>query len=237
MYVVLFNDLLSSSALRLLISGFHLVNNRINKVIGIGMSKTGTSTLGICLEFLGFGPHKGFDSNLTEQVKRGDIANAIEVAKPAGFLEDSPWFFLYEELDRVYPDSKFILTLRKSSDAHAHSNWQHTLRYGQRELSEKEERIAITRKRYESHNSAVRSYFADRPEDLLEICWEKNEGWEKLCPFLGVDIPLVPIPHANAKPSKVAVPLAKLLKRKKVYVARMKIEQVARKLSTAKPKN
>ena len=208
-----------------------MLNTRINKVIGVGLSKTGTSTLAICLEFLGFGPHQGFDRGLTGQVKKGNVAESLRLAEPAGFLEDSPWFSLFEELDHSYPNSKFILTLRKSSEAHARSNWQHTLRKGQRSEQEMEQRTAITKQRYEAHNSAVRKYFANRPDDLLEVCWEQGDGWQKLCPFLGVDVPLVPFPHANAKPKNAVAPLVKLIKRKRIYVARMKCDEKMRRIA------
>ena len=51
--------------------------------------------------------------------------------------------------------------------------------------------------RYRRHADEVRAYFQNRPQDLLEISWEKGEGWEKLCPFLGVPIPDTPFPHAG----------------------------------------
>jgi hypothetical protein len=53
------------------------------------------------------------------------------------------------------------------------------------------------RQRYIQHNEEVRAYFRNRPNDFLEICWEKGDGWEKLAPFLGKPIPAEPIPHAN----------------------------------------
>lgn len=210
------------------------LNTNLNKVIGVGMAKTGTSTLAICLEFLGFGPHQGFDAELSRQVKTGNIAESLKTAEPAGFLEDSPWLSLYKELDAAHSNSKFILTLRKSSEAHAISNWQHTLRKGQRFECEKEERIAITKQRYEAHNQAVRDYFANRPNDLLEVCWELGDGWDKICPFLGVEMPLIPFPHVNAKPKNVAAPIVKILNRKKIYIARMRWNQKLRLISNSR---
>jgi len=208
------------------------MNTKINKVVGVGLSKTGTSTLDLCLEFLGFGPHQGFDELLREQVRNGDISAAMEKVKLAGYVEDAPWFELYKQIDEAYPNSKFILTLRKSSDAHAVSNWHHNFRRGLRDESEKDANMAKTKNRYEYHNAAVRDYFANRPNDILEVCWENNDGWEAICPFLGVDIPLIPFPHANAKPKNAASPITKLLKRKKIYVARMRYEQFIRRHMT-----
>jgi hypothetical protein len=43
----------------------------------------------------------------------------------------------------------------------------------------------------------VRQHFAQYPAQFLDVCWEKGDGWEKLCRFLGRDIPEGPFPHAN----------------------------------------
>ena len=42
---------------------------------------------------------------------------------------------------------------------------------------------------YEQHRDAAMRYFADRPDDLLVMDITAGDGWEKLCPFLGVDVP------------------------------------------------
>jgi hypothetical protein len=51
--------------------------------------------------------------------------------------------------------------------------------------------------RYEAHNDEVLAYFADRPGDLLVLRVTEGEGWETLCPFLGLPEPQTPFPHAN----------------------------------------
>ena len=50
---------------------------------------------------------------------------------------------------------------------------------------------------YERHNREVQEYFAKRPDDLLIIDLPNDDGWSRLCPFLGHDIPNEPFPHAN----------------------------------------
>ena len=45
------------------------------------------------------------------------------------------------------------------------------------------------------HERRVRAYFADRPDDLLVIDISAGEGWEALCPFLGVPVPDKPFPR------------------------------------------
>jgi hypothetical protein len=43
----------------------------------------------------------------------------------------------------------------------------------------------------------VRAYFAGRPDDLLEVCWEAGDGWKELASFLGQPVPALPFPHLN----------------------------------------
>jgi hypothetical protein len=46
----------------------------------------------------------------------------------------------------------------------------------------------------------VKEYFRDRPDDLLVMNICAGEGWEKLCPFLGLAIPKVKFPHEFKTP-------------------------------------
>ncbi len=52
-------------------------------------------------------------------------------------------------------------------------------------------------KRYNDHNKEVVEYFKDRPNDFLIMDFSNGDGWEKLCPFLGCDIPKIDFPHVN----------------------------------------
>jgi hypothetical protein len=54
------------------------------------------------------------------------------------------------------------------------------------------------RRSYEAHAEAVRQYFADRPDDLLEMDITAGDGWDVLCPFLGMPSPTIPFPHVNS---------------------------------------
>jgi hypothetical protein len=57
----------------------------------------------------------------------------------------------------------------------------------------------LYRKRFREHNERVR---ADVPASrLLVMDVTAGEGWDRLCPFLGVPVPATPFPHANAAPS------------------------------------
>lgn len=52
---------------------------------------------------------------------------------------------------------------------------------------------------YHRHHADVRRYFADRPDDLLEMRIAEGDGWEKLCPFLGVEVPDGEFPRTNER--------------------------------------
>jgi hypothetical protein len=171
----------------------------INKVIVVGMSKTGTTTMGKCLEVLGFNPHQGHDRRLKKFLAAGGSSAAV-VAEAAKYrsLEDSPWYMVFRELDQQFPGSKFILTMRKDSLTHARSSWYHGVRAGYRRGEPTREYLAEKIRVYEAHNREVLDYFSGRPDDLLAFCLEDGEGWEKLCPFLGVGVPEIPLPHENA---------------------------------------
>ena len=56
--------------------------------------------------------------------------------------------------------------------------------------------------RYRRHNQAVRDHFRDRPDQLLEVCREKGDGWAQLCPFLGVPTPAIKFPVDNKTKNK-----------------------------------
>jgi hypothetical protein len=173
-------------------------SSEINRVVGVGMSKTGTTTLADCFEILGFTPHKGYDPTLRAARKKpGGVEKILKTAERYRSFEDSPWFHVYRELDQRFPGSKFILTVRRDSMTHAKSSWNHGVRGGTRRGASTEEYLQEKIRVYEQHNAGVREYFKDRPDDLLVICWENGDGWEKLCPFLGVPVPGVPIPHSN----------------------------------------
>jgi len=61
---------------------------------------------------------------------------------------------------------------------------------------------ALFKEAYLRHDQRVRSYFLNRPEDLLVLDLSQDNEWEPLCTFLGVDIPKEPFPHRNLTQGK-----------------------------------
>jgi Sulfotransferase domain len=121
----------------------------------------------------------------------------------------------FEFLDRKYPSSKFIYTVRhhdewlRSCKRHW-SKWHDNGRDMRPEVIELLRRLYGTvdfdadlfAEAYDRHEAKVLSYFRDRPDDLLtiDIC-SKGEGWEPLCSFLGQTVPDGAFPHENKRKS------------------------------------
>jgi hypothetical protein len=182
---------------------------RATKVVGIGLPKTGTTTLGACLRRFGF-KHRTFDMNLALQVKRNQLGPALREAAKFETFEDWPWFEIYRELDRTFPGSKFILTLRKDTATYVASLKGHHEREGIRKVDFVKPHwwdevhgvepaawdYEKSAQRYERHNREVLEYFADRVnKDLLIVCWENGDGWPELARFLNMRVPDEPFPH------------------------------------------
>lgn len=171
------------------------------KVIGIGLHKTGTSTLGDALIKLGY-KVVGARLDLTESLKKGHIKPAIQLAKRFDALQDVPWALLYKELDNAFPNSKFILTERNEDKwlnsilkHFGNRHWDmHEWIYGKGVAKGNE---IIYRNKYRNHNKEVKQYFNNRPNDLLVMSFENGDEWEKLCDFLNIPVPKTKFPHSN----------------------------------------
>ncbi len=180
------------------------------KVFGIGLNKTGTTSLGKALEILGFTNHMSCDLALTKRWAENDLESIFEVARKNNNFEDWPWPLVFTELFDEFNDAKFILTLRKSPEAWYKSLCDHALRTGPTEYRKliygylmphdfKDWHIGY----YERHNQSVIDFFSRyAPEKLLVVCWEKGDGWPDLCRFLNKEIPNEEFPFLNRHPSK-----------------------------------
>lgn len=173
------------------------------KIFCIGFHKTGTTSLEVALRKLGYRVTGSFGT------KDPDIASKVHELAYAmvdqfDAFEDSPWPILYRELDQRFPGSKFILTRRPTASwiqsmvkdfATTESPMRRWIYGDNAGCPAGNEDIYIAR--YERHNREVLEYFAARPHDLLIIDLPNDDGWSRLCPFLGHPIPNEPFPHAN----------------------------------------
>lgn len=161
------------------------------KIFGIGLSRTGTKSLHKALQMLGL--RSVHMPRSDAEIDGADAANDISIAGA------------YRQLDLKYPDSKFILTVREIE------GWLRSIEYHWRvhrknrtEFSDKI-RMALygtmafdaekLRAAYAKHVDGVMEYFKDREVLVMDI--PAGDGWEKLCPFLGQEIPREPFPHLH----------------------------------------
>lgn len=115
-------------------------------------------------------------------------------------------------LNETFPDAKFIYTVRDDMEAWLNSSANQWIKKSKQGWKAKTYTAShfmeiygtidydreMFREAYISHDIAIREYFKDASDDKFMI-WDitKGEGWDKLCPFLGVDVPTRPFPHQN----------------------------------------
>ena len=173
------------------------------KIFGIGMFKTGTTTLGRALSNLGFSVFNGpwttegeiycntWNPNLNhfKDYKK----SILEKVEAYDAFADYPFMYIYPLLDQWFPGSLFIYTERDPY-AVAHSDRAMWLRKGKPLFSIPPTRDFV--ERYDRHQHEVLKYFAGR-KDFLKVNWASGNGWEKLCDFLNCPVPNHPFPHRN----------------------------------------
>ncbi len=190
-------------------------------VIGAGLGRTGTKSLMEALEQLGFGPchhmRKVF-ADMPQQVPLWAAAARGEPEWPKifqGFASavDWPTASFYQELHAVYPDAKFILTLRSPENwvasysetirkLMAHKDqlpadmqvWQAMTTAVQKKsgiMSDLDEAGLL--RAFNAHNEAVKVAI---PASQLLI-YQVKDGWGPLCNFLNVAVPQGDFPRTN----------------------------------------
>jgi len=176
------------------------------KIFGIGLSKTGTSSLAQALQILGF---RTLDNMGASRYVAGDLSSIdLEKVEAHDALTDTPIPSFYRELDRRYPGSKFILTVREREGWLKSCMKQFSLRFAESQ-SEPNKRLFVDlygtnvfdaekfARGYDRFVVGVTEYFRDRTDDLLVLNVTAGEGWERLCPFLAKPVPDIPFPKAN----------------------------------------
>lgn len=178
------------------------------KIFGIGLSKTGTTSLYAALTTLGYHTITSRHMRKLElrEWRAGDFSKDYFAKVDAA--TDLPLGTYFRELDQRYPGSRFILTERPvdswissverqfRSQPDPVSQYRRDVRlgiYGVSVFNEMRFRRVI-----EEHSTAVRAHFRDRPGQLLVQNYFAGDGWETLCQFLGKPVPDSDFP--NVKP-------------------------------------
>lgn len=186
-------------------------------VIGAGFGRTGTLSLKLALERLGFGPCY----HMEEVIRRPErfAAWTAAVTSPApdwdglfegyGATVDWPAATFWRQLAAHYPNAKVILSLRDpeswfestqktifnpallaATTPVAAEMLGHTIgSLFEKGVNDRESAIRA----FERHNAEV---IASLPRDRL-LVFEAKEGWAPLCAFLGCEVPDEPYPRVN----------------------------------------
>ncbi|HJT57731.1 MAG TPA: sulfotransferase [Ktedonobacteraceae bacterium] len=198
-----------------------------HKVFGLGLNRTGTTSLTAALQKLGYRAVH-FPNDEVTQIEfyrffaTGAASIHLSVLTDHDALTDTPVCCLYQALDKAYPGSKFVLTVREKQawvrssqllwgqrafvrGASPHTLRDQYLRFINERLygmpNPEPESLSLA---YDQYTAEVREYFRERPHDLLVLDICGGEGWDKLAPFLGVAIPETPFPWENQARNTVA---------------------------------
>jgi Sulfotransferase domain len=189
------------------------------RIFGVGFHKTATTSLYKALNILGYNAAHWNNAHWAKRIydEMIQVGKSITLERHYA-LSDLPIAILYEQLDKAYPGSKFILTIRDDNKwlESIRRHWSHNTNpfrhqwdtdpfshiihkeiYGRRDYN-----AEIFLKRYKKHNSEVLGYFKHRiydgeSGDLLILDMEKDNTWNKLCKFLNTPTPKMPYPKVK----------------------------------------
>ena len=169
------------------------------KTFGIGLSRTGTTSLAHILKEIGINIiHYPNESKLFDSNNDGAC--------------DIPAAAHYKKLDKIFPNSKFIYTIRDKDEwlssigryleykkSRAMTPWElqnRTKLYGQITFDKD-----VFDTKYDEHDNSIREYFKGREQDLLILNICAGEELEKLLSFMGSSYVLTnkKFPHINSK--------------------------------------
>ena len=178
------------------------------KIFGIGLSRTGTTSLHIALLLLGKAAIH-YPYSITRHWLEGDFSQSL--IKDYDAITDIPTATYYRELDVSFPNSRFILTLRDEESwiNSAKQFFNNTIPPSQDTILRDMIRLATYgsirfeekrfRRIYQEHNDSVKCYFENRPESLLTLDLTKGQGWKELCEFLDInDVPSYEFPKLQS---------------------------------------
>lgn len=191
------------------------------KIIGVGLGRTGTLSLKIALEKLGFSPcyhmldvfkfpgnakiwwRVGHENNINWAAMFGEYQAGI----------DYPFTTHYKDIFSEMPELKVILTVRDPDSWYESAEQTiYKIQYFLRNFLPRGKKVGKTtiwhilfEERFHDRDFAIRAFkrHIDEvkqfvPENQL-LVFTVQEGWSPLCQFLGVPVPDEPFPHANQR--------------------------------------
>ncbi len=195
------------------------------QIIGASFGRTGTTSMRIALNHLGFGPcYHMFEVFLhPSHIAQWQAAADGETVDWRKFLADYPSGIdyplsaFYKEILEAFPEAKVILNLRDPESWWQSTretiygqilipDWMNSLFFFHRHLKKMIEDAVWNRLfhgRFLDKDYAIQ-VFNDHVEEVKGsissdklLIFNVKEGWQPLCEFLDVPVPDRPFPHAN----------------------------------------
>jgi hypothetical protein len=195
------------------------------QIIGAGYGRTGTMSLKLAIEQLGFGPCFHMSEAIANQACIPDWleaargrANWAKIFDGYRASVDHPGCAFYRELAAAFPNAKVVLTVRDPNewfDSTQATVFSPMMRSRVPESAFREflqetvwglfgARIddrAFMVDAFERHSEEVRR---EIPADRL-LVFEVARGWQPLCDFLGIAVPATPFPRVNSREEMAAM--------------------------------
>lgn len=188
------------------------------KVVGTGLGRTGTMSMKLALEQLGFGPchHMVEVFARPESVPLWIAAGRGQPDWDTIFADfrsvvDYPGAAFWRDLTAHYPHAKVLHTVRdpeawfestqatifapRTTTDNAPPRMRDFFAIVMRELGEKRHDREFMVDYFKRHTAEVERTI---PKDRLLI-YESGQGWAPLCAFLGVPVPDAPFPRENSR--------------------------------------
>lgn len=198
------------------------------KIFCIGRNKTGTTSIKKALELNGFVVgNQRKASSLIDSYLAKDFEPIIKYCNTAQAFQDAPFSYpdTFKYLDKAFPNSKFILSIRESSDVWYQSFIKyHSNKFNGGRLPDRnslmisdyvyhgwiwksyksqfgEDHALYNREHlintYERYNNDVIDYFRRNLDQLLIIDISKKDAYTDFCTFLNVTSNLNDFPWEN----------------------------------------
>lgn len=178
-------------------------SRRTHKVFGVGLARTGTTSLHEAMGILGL-------NSAPDSIPLLDGIDLDFLSRHDAFF-DNPIPFRYEALDTVCPDSRWIVTQRPVDDWLNSMAWLfgpgldrlrpnmrivgdrvHRQVYG----SDKFDEVRL-RTIYERHYTNLAEWVDGRPSVWIHV--DDGLDWEPICELLELPVPPVSFPHSNRR--------------------------------------
>ncbi len=195
-----------------------LARRKSFKIFFIGFNKTGTvSLLHLFWDILGYEGKVIHGGGATRERQNYDLMGITDQTKNLSeefdrlgdellgqwvVYLDTDWISdNFETLYENYPNAKFIFNTRNEDD------WVESNKRHRSQLSEETRKEGnwedfdekVERDYHRKHTKRVLDFFKDKPDELLVLDICDGDEYEKLCPFLGIDIPDESFPHRHKR--------------------------------------